>query len=483
MSACLLKIDNFGRIHMKCRAILMWVRARGLDLQRGWDMGKLRSIFSFSMTVVILLSGLTLFPLAEAAAQESEVTSAGFVSGPWRVMVLQSVIGDESPEAGLSALDQGEWAIAIADVTNTGATGPFDVSMLQMGTATDSPLAMTNGVAADVASSVSVSQALGLEGVTAEGAFPINENGTIRMAVAVPLAEAPSDGESLVLRLNDQVMSLNDTVVDSLDVAQLPTLVPEMQLVVADIVTATGGGEIDVTLRTGGETTIGLEGVVSPRADAGIQSSCYSGESATQVMNLTGGTVWIEEVPGSGSLVWFNDPAAANFGLLNAHLVAGGFAGVDGETSPYASWLGAVEEYAKSQNIGLWSLCRDAEGTWIDQPTPTPVPTQSPEQVRAEYQWVDTRDLVIRPGEFQGEKIAVSGSVFNIDVEGDLTVMQIWLDGGSEAAVVAYEGDSRCIYEGSWVTIYGTGAGTFEGTNAFGGIIVQPLIFADIVDF
>lgn len=436
------------------------------------------------MLFVMLMSGFSLAPQSAVVAQDASVTSSGFVSGPWRVMALQTALGEEFPDAGLAKANQGTWAVVLADVTNTGVTGPFDPASLKLGTTNESPLSMTDGVAADVAASVSASQELDLQGVTPEGIFTVAENGTIRMAVAFQLPAGPAEGESLILRLNEQVMNVSNTFVDALAVAQLPALVPEMQLQVADVTTAVGGGQIDVALRSGGDTTVEMDGVISPEADASVRSSCYSGESATQVMNLTGGTVWIEEVAGTGeSLVWFNDPAAANFGLLNAHLVAGGFAGVDGESSPYASWLGAVEEYAQDQSTGLWSLCKDAEGAWINQPAPTPIPTQSPEQVRAQYQWVDTRDLVIRPGEFEGDRIAVAGTVFNIDVDGNFTAMQIWLDGGSEAAVIVYEGDSRGIYEGTWVTVYGTGAGTFEGTNAFGGSISQPVIAADIVDF
>jgi hypothetical protein len=74
--------------------------------------------------------------------------------------------------------------------------------------------------------------------------------------------------------------------------------------------------------------------------------------------------------------------------------------------------------------------------------------------------------------------------VFNIDVDpSGFTAMQIWLDGGSEAAVIVFQGDSTGIYEGTWITVYGTVEGTFEGTNAFGGTISQPLIRADIVDW
>lgn len=147
------------------------------------------------------------------------------------------------------------------------------------------------------------------------------------------------------------------------------------------------------------------------------------------------------------------------------------------------SWLGAVQEYAKSQDTGLWSVCKDAAGTWINQPAPTPVPTQSPEQVRAQYQWIDARDLIIRPDSFRGDDIAISGSVFNIQVQGNQAIMQIWVDGGNYDAVIVYfEGDTSGIYEGTWVTIYGQGAGTMDITNAYGAQITQPLVRADIVD-
>lgn len=89
---------------------------------------------------------------------------------------------------------------------------------------------------------------------------------------------------------------------------------------------------------------------------------------------------------------------------------------------------------------------------------------------------------MIRPDTFTGEKIIVGGEVFNIQVEGSITFMQIFV-AGNEAVGVVYEGDSTGIYEGTYVTIYGVGRGTFDGTNAFGGPITQPLIEADIIDF
>lgn len=447
-----------------------------------------RRVLSTCMLFVMLFSGLSVSNLEPALAQDDPAASAGFVSGPWRVVALQTVVSDEIADADLAETDAGVWVAVIADVTNTGVATAFDPATLELGTTADSPLSMTNGVAGDVAASVSASQALQLQGVSPEGAFPVGENGTIRLAVVFQLDDAPADGDSLVLRLNEQVMSISNTVVDEVAVAQLPALVPEMQLQVADITNITGGGKVEVALRTGGTETIELAGVITPMDGSG--KGCYVPETAGAIQSLSGGTVWIEKIPGSEEeLVWFNNPAAGNFGLLNSELVAQGFGGAADKNLPYTSWLLSIHEYVRQQETGLWAVCRDASGTWINPPTPTPVPsptpvpTQSPEQVRAQYQWVDTRDLVIRPGEFEGEQIAVAGTVFNIEVDGNFTAMQIWLDGGSEAAVIIYEGDSRGIYQGTWVTVYGTGAGTYEGTNAFGGTISQPVVVADIVDF
>jgi hypothetical protein len=34
-----------------------------------------------------------------------------------------------------------------------------------------------------------------------------------------------------------------------------------------------------------------------------------------------------------------------------------------------------------------------------------------------------------------------------------------------------------------WVTVYGVGFGSVDGTNGFGAQITQPLIRADIIDY
>jgi endonuclease YncB( thermonuclease family) len=275
------------------------------------------------------------------------------------------------------------------------------------------------------------------------------------------------------LVLGGQVLPLRRTLVDELDAKVLDR--PEPLAIAQATITATDGASLTVTTATGVADTVALAGVAMPPADG-----CFGPESSSAVASLTGGTIWVQDDPvGKGKLVWYWDGAKGGLALLNQSLVEQGFAGYGPTGSTVlAPWLGGLTSDAREAGTGLWSMCKNAAGEWINEPTP------SAEEVRGQYQIIDARDLVIRPGEFEGEKIMVTGSVFNIQVDGNLTVMQIWLDGApGEAAVIAYQGNSRGIYEGTWISVYGVGAGTFTGTNGFGATIVQPLIRADIVDF
>lgn len=234
-------------------------------------------------------------------------------------------------------------------------------------------------------------------------------------------------------------------------------------------------GEGSLAVSVAGEVqTVPLVGLMTPPLDG-----CFGTESSEAILSLTGGSIYVEDDPTSdGDLVWFWDADEGHLRLLNQALIEQGFGAYDDEyaESAYAPWFEAMEKPTKDQETGLWSLCRSASGAYINPPTPTA------EEIRGEYTEIDARDLVIRPDTFIGEKIVVAGEVFNIQVEGSITVMQIFV-AGNEAVGIVYEGDSTGIYEGTYVTVYGEGRGTFTGTNAFGATITQPLIEADIVDF
>ena len=134
------------------------------------------------------------------------------------------------------------------------------------------------------------------------------------------------------------------------------------------------------------------------------------------------------------------------------------------------------------------------------QPTPTATPVPTDDEIKASYPALaDVRELAIRPGGMYGDKIVFSGSILTIHVAppgyiealGDAhekdyaAAIQVTVaapDGSTEVIVVGYDGDTTGMFEGSYVTVYGTVVDTFTGTNAFGGRITQPLVSAQFVD-
>lgn len=82
-----------------------------------------------------------------------------------------------------------------------------------------------------------------------------------------------------------------------------------------------------------------------------------------------------------------------------------------------------------------------------------------------------------------GDLVRLRGQIFNfIGSDG----FQMWVQGpsGRVAVVVAFDVDDlpANTYENSYVIVYGEVRGSYEGTNAFGGTISQPLLRGDIVE-
>jgi hypothetical protein len=376
--------------------------------------------------------------------------SVGFVSGQWRIVAHQSAALEDDAALGIATGASG-WIAIVADVTNVGVS----VASLALG---DFLVSGSNeeeyelSIAATAASNTKLKFAT----VDISGSISLSEDESQRV-VLVFEAPADADAADLTLAFDDQGVELDLVDADKIDVAGLPakTTWSVSQSIVADAEI----GSIQI-----------------PDADG-----CYGSEAAGKVQELTGGSVWVES---QGELVWYWDAATGHLSPLQASIVSGGFgAAVTSDGSVFRPWLASLGDTAKDADEGLWAVCKDAKGTWINPPTAAP---PSAEEVRAEYQWVDVRDLAIRPDSFYGEKIAVEGEVFTVQAEEGFTGLQIWVTtptGSQEAVVIAYAGDLIGVYEGTWVTVYGTGAGTFEGTNGFGASITQPMILADIVDY
>jgi hypothetical protein len=115
--------------------------------------------------------------------------------------------------------------------------------------------------------------------------------------------------------------------------------------------------------------------------------------------------------------------------------------------------------------------------------------TATAEAIEATYQEIDIRALVKNPDRYTGVPIKLTGQVFRIEEEIGRTAIQMWVQipGGSEfdreAVAVFFDGTLDEVFKDSYIVVYGTGAGKIEGTNAFGGTVVQPLIKAEYVRY
>jgi tetratricopeptide (TPR) repeat protein len=130
--------------------------------------------------------------------------------------------------------------------------------------------------------------------------------------------------------------------------------------------------------------------------------------------------------------------------------------------------------------------------TLTPRPTSTPRPTATytplPATQKAAWGTVDIRDLAKNPEAYKGRELHYQGEVFSIDEDNRGTAIQMWVDvpGSSydqEAVVVYWPGASQGIYDGTTIEVWGYCLGAFEGTNAFGGAIRQPLISAEYLDY
>ena len=251
----------------------------------------------------------------------------------------------------------------------------------------------------------------------------------------------------------------------------------------SDAVEAEVTGHVDgdkFTIRQGGEShEVLLIGVDAPEVDEGLLGECYAEEAAEALEELVpeGETVWLERDEDDTDnrdrllrFVWIDDDGDGV--LVNEVMLREGYGSFQPreQNASRDDELGDAEEQARDDDEGLWGECG---GNHVEV-TPEPTATPTFEEVVAEHApLADVRELAIRPGDLFGEKIAFSGTVLTIMVappdrvfrlgdadEEDYTVqMQVnvlALDGTLETVFVGYNGDTAGIFEGSFVTVYGT---------------------------
>lgn len=129
--------------------------------------------------------------------------------------------------------------------------------------------------------------------------------------------------------------------------------------------------------------------------------------------------------------------------------------------------------------------------TPVRSSTPTQPPTNTPQpwqltQAAAkktqtyleEFEQVIVRDFITYPDKYEGKKIKLSGSIFNINGNDEF---QIFISGTSEAAYIISRETFDNLYENNYVTIYGYGQGETCFKNAYNAEICQPIVDAVIV--
>lgn len=261
------------------------------------------------------------------------------------------------------------------------------------------------------------------------------------------------------------------------------------------------GGTIVVVLADGSTRNVGLIGVSAPTVPTATDpGQCYGEEARLYLESLAvpGNTVYLEvdsKVKEADETllrhVWAVPADGGKAFLANTKMIRDGYADVGqfGSRSKYADRFADGAAKAEEGKRGAWGVCGE-----VHKPNP-----QSPEQVKAQYEPVDIRDVAVRPASYFDRKITFAGTVLTIQVAppgrgyeiGDSdpgffsAYMQITvyaIDGSIQTIVVGYNGDTAGIFEDIYVTVYGTVFDTHSGTNLFGGGITQPAVDAAIVE-
>ncbi|HEU4322172.1 MAG TPA: hypothetical protein VFS21_03400 [Roseiflexaceae bacterium] len=161
-----------------------------------------------------------------------------------------------------------------------------------------------------------------------------------------------------------------------------------------------------------------------------------------------------------------------------------------------------TEGWLTSSDVDLQTVAAAAIPSATPTPSPTPTNTPTPTATPSDpektativaydtaYPEVDIRDLAKAPDRYEGQKFRLEGEVFNIEESGGETFLQMWVQipGGDrldrEAVAVRFNSDLPGVFAESYIIVYGVGRGAFEGTNAMGATIRQPLVEAELVRF
>jgi endonuclease YncB( thermonuclease family) len=272
------------------------------------------------------------------------------------------------------------------------------------------------------------------------------------------------------------------------------------------VVEVDDGDSFFVATDDGEKQQVDLLGIDAPELK-NSGDECFAREAADALASLipADSTVYLEDEDVDDEDhawlrdVWVEGKDGGKAALLNTKLVREGFADNtihNDEDGKYFERLSDARNSAKDADHGFWGACGGVHKKIV----PTPTPTPSVEEIKAQYvPLADVRELAIRPGGMMGQKILFYGTILTIDVAppgyvytlGDSdgheygVEMQVTVaasDGTTEVVFVGADGDTTGMFEGSWVAVYGTVVDTQTFQNGLGGMVTQPLVAAEFVE-
>lgn len=119
--------------------------------------------------------------------------------------------------------------------------------------------------------------------------------------------------------------------------------------------------------------------------------------------------------------------------------------------------------------------------TATDAPPPTAVPTQSPSQYKKSAQNVGVADIAKDPNSFEGKTVTFQAVILNFARDSNGNPVAANIDGPDYSGPIQIEfspGISvKDINQNDTITVWGQGAGSFSGTNAYGATIQEGAVY------
>ncbi|MFL5760219.1 MAG: PQQ-binding-like beta-propeller repeat protein [Thermomicrobiales bacterium] len=349
----------------------------------------------------------------EPAASPTTLTQSAavpqvFLSSKWRITVVGARQSAAINSVGLKRRDGKEWVVVVADISNwsskVGRISPDELVLLQ-GDGTE--------VAVDATSTASVAETLKLDISDTTQPVRLAANVTKRFVLVYLVDEGASD---FSLARGKNTLPLESTLLNSLDLNDLPDVEKAPALVKADVDSVESGSTIAVFSENDQrDHVVKLIGVDVP--------DCNADQAMAALEKQAGDTVFLEEELGATSereidrYVWIEKSNGTRTLLDQSMILTGNAHHAANDTGRYSTWLIESESEAQAAGAGLWTACATptveptATATETPQATETPAETPTAEAtsvaspaaspVSLEVQWT-FRGNAARTGELPG---------------------------------------------------------------------------------